>query len=238
MSDKGWLIAGGFLIVFLLGAISLVYFSPTTFFVGLGIKNSVDKPKEVAIRLNENYGDPEEFTEITVNDITDGRLLKQEMASAKPFPEDTLPMKYHRKDVGLYDSKLLIDNDDFAKIKNNFDKAPFRNLYFYKIKGDKKWFTILGQQVRNTDGTSSFLHFVIHQDEEVYSWGRMDFGFQPLIVVIYRFFDFVAPKEFFSSDPHYYELGSEVDKLVTEWQKTGIVPEALSKKILFAEIKM
>lgn len=233
-----WMFLGSLLIVVLLGAISLVYFSPTTFFVGLGIKNRDDRPKEQVIRLNENYSNPEEYTEITVNDITDGRLLEQEMAAAEPFPDDALPMKYYRKDVGLYDSKLLIDDESFSKIKKNFDKAPFRNKYLYKIKGENKWYTILGQQIRNSDNSSSFIHLLIHHGEEPYSWGGMNFGFQPLIVVPYQYFDPIAPKLFFSNDPHYYEKNTETDKLITKWQETGVVPHELSRMILFAVIKI
>lgn len=237
MSDKIKITIGVLLIILLLGAILFVYLRPTTFFSGLGFKKDVIKNKETII-LNDDFADPEKYTEITVNDIVDGSLLMAEMKNAKPFDEDTLQMRYRREDIGDYNSKLLINDDDFVKIKDNWQKSPFRNLYFYKIKSGEKWLTILGQQVRNSDGSSTFLHMLIHQGEDIYSWGSMNFGFQPLIVVLYRFFDYVAPKEFFSPDPQYYEKGSEIDQLITQWQQTGIVPEALSRRILFAEIKM
>lgn len=236
MSDKFKVALGVFVIVLLLGAIVFVYLSPKTFFSGLGVKDKEVKKTDL-IRLNEDYQNPKEYTQITVNDIVEGRVLKSELARAVPFDDGTLSVKYNRIDIAYNQASLVIDDDVLEAIKKDPDKSPFKNRFFYKIKKGDIWYTILGQQVYNSDGTTSFLHFLIHKGTDIYSWGRNSFFVEPLVVVPDQYFVELGSRDFFSADNDYYMKGGRVDKLVDSWLKTGVVPDELQKEILFMSIK-
>ena len=236
MNDKIKIFIGVLVIILLLVAIIFVYVNPKKFFSGIGVKNKEVK-KQDTIHLNEDYKDPDEYTLITVNDIVEGRLLKFEKAKSLPFGEETIPLKYNRVDIAYNRADLVIDDSVLVEIKNNPEKSPFRNSFFYKIKNGNIWYTILGQQIRNSDGTTSFLHFLIHKGEEVYSWGRNSFFVEPMVIVPDQYFVELGTRDFFSADKDYYMKGGKIDTLINSWLKTGIVPDDLQKEILLMTIK-
>lgn len=237
MNDKIKIAIGVLVIILLLGAIVFVYLSPKTLFSDITVKNKEIR-KIVPVVLVEDFKDPEKYTEISVNDVVEGKVLKSEKANAAPFGEDVILLKYIRKDVAYNNAKLELDPATFESIKKSPDKSPFRNLYFYKIKNGDNWYTILGQQVANSDGTSSFLHFLIHSGSEIYSWGSNSFAIEPFIILPDEYFNWIGPRDFFSADADYYKKGGKIDNLINSWQKTGIVPDELQKEILLMSIKM
>jgi hypothetical protein len=236
MSDKIKIIVGVLMIFILLVAIVFVYLSPKTFFSGLGVKKNVVVKTEKIV-LNEDYKDPDEYTLITINDIIDGRVLKAEREKAEPFAEEAIPLKYKRVDVAYNQANLVLDSTELELIKKDPLKSPFKNRFFYKIKNGDIWYTIMGQQVLNSDGSTSFLHFLIHKGEEIYSWGRNSFFVEPMVIVPDQYFTELGPREFFSADKDYYMNGGKIDSLVNSWLKTGIVPDELQKEVLLMTIK-
>ncbi|MFA5895160.1 MAG: hypothetical protein WC851_05290 [Candidatus Shapirobacteria bacterium] len=239
MNDKNWLIAGGLIILVLLLAIATIFFVPLKQIKNLtGIKSKPTGSTSPSIRLNEDYANTDNYTLITINDIIDGTVLKSEKAKAIPFSSDVIPMKYVRKDEGYNNAYLTIDSATFKQMKENPDRLPFRNSYFYKIKNGDIWYTILGQQIQNSDGTTSFLHFLIHKGTEIYSWGGNGFFVEPKIIAPDQIFVDFGPRDFFSADKDYYMKGGKVEMLINSWLKTGIVPDDLQREVLLMSTKL
>lgn len=234
MREKGFVVGGSIIIVLLLVAIVGVFLWQRSMVTNKSFKNlQVDK-----VKLNIDFTDPSLYTEISLDDINSGRLVRSEMVEAKPFPEDTIPFKFNQENVGIDTVKLLWDEGVYGQIKENPHKAPFRNLYFYKMAYGDKWLTIMGQQVRNSNGSTGFMHYLLGVDNQVRVLQTNAFGMTPVLRPHYKFYgDIGIPSSFFRVYGDYQNREGIVEEWMMSWNKSGIVPQELQREILLMQWK-
>ena len=191
--------------------------------------------------LNTDYENMEVYPQVTMDDITSGRLAAAERVEIE---------KNNNQDgdaagVSLYPDNYMgnsvfmdINMEQSYTYSKNLELSPWKYVFFYKLEIEGIPFWVGTIQVRNVDDTMGILHLgfdsrsQFHHDKDFmmrtfsmsrqpfFGWGFGDGG------------DCSGAWEGYQVLCGFLADQPQIAELMTEWGETGLMPQELEKTVL------